>query len=150
VPASGAFGEGEVSVWAEWLNAKAADADVLLRYGKSNGWLDGQAAVLTRRYGLGRITYIGAVLDDKLIAAAAQWMAKTAEITPAFGPVPDGVEVCRRVGPNGSIFVLINFRAEKLSITLPHAMRSLLDQRDTTQVDLPQYGVAVLSDRQKS
>ena len=149
VPAQGLLGEGEATSWAERLQVNSADAQVLLRYGKSNGWLDDQAAVLTRRYGKGRITYIGAVLDDKVVAAAAQWMSKTAGITPAFGPVPDGVEVSRRVGPNGSVFVIINFRAEKQSVTLPHAMHSLLEQRDVTQLDLPQYGVAILSDHQK-
>ena len=46
-PVSGAWGSGEVSVWAEQLKASAADAEVLLRFGKSNGWLDGQPAVIT-------------------------------------------------------------------------------------------------------
>jgi beta-galactosidase len=149
VPASGALGEGEVSVWAERLQPYAADAQVLLKYGRSNGWLDGHAAILTRNYGRGRITSIGAVLDDKLTEGAAQWMAKTAGITPVFGPVPDGIEVSRRVGPGGAVFVLINFRAEKQSVALPRPMLSLLDQHDVTQLELPQYGVAVLADKHK-
>lgn len=146
VPASGTLGDGELSVWAEWLKTTSADAEVLLRYGHSNGWLDGQPAVVTRRYGKGRITYIGAVLNDKLVAAAAQWMAKSSDITSAFGPVPDGIEASRRVGPNSAVYVLINWGAEKQSVALPHAMKSLLEQREVAQVDLPQYGVAVLSD----
>lgn len=144
VPVSGSLGEGEASIWAEWLTATSPDAEVLLRYGQSNGWLDGQPAMVTRPYGKGHITYIGAVLSDKLVEAAAQWMSKLSGITPAFGPVPDGIEASRRVGPNGSVYVLINFRAEKQRAILPHAMQSLLDQRQVTQVDLPQYGVAVL------
>ena len=146
VPATGAFGDGEVSVWAERLKVTSPHAQVLLLYGKSNGWLDGQPAVLTRRYGRGRITYIGAVLNDHLMAAAAQWLAKSAEIAPALGPVPDGIEVNRRVGPNGSVFVLVNFRAQTQNVTLPRAMQSLFDQREVTQLQLPQYAVAVLSD----
>jgi beta-galactosidase len=147
VPASGALGEGEVSVWAELLKTNAADAEVLLRYGHSNGWLDGQAAIITRRYGRGRITYIGGVLDDKLMQAAAAWMAKVSEVAPAFGPVPDGIEVDRRVGPNGNLDVLINWSAGTLDVSLPHSMKSLLDQKDVSKVALPQYGVAVLSER---
>lgn len=147
LPVSGSLGDGDVSIWAEWLKTTSPDTEVLLRYGHSNGWLDGQPAVITRRYGKGRITYIGAVLNDKLVEAAAKWMAKSSAITPAFGSVPDGIEASRRVGPNGSVYVLINFRAEKQSVALPHAMQSLLDKRQVTQVDLPQYGVAVLSDR---
>jgi beta-galactosidase len=146
VPATGPLGTGEVSLWAEKLKATSPDAEVLLRYGKSNGWLDGQPSVVTKPYGRGRITYIGAVLDEKLVAAAAEWMAKTSEITPVFGPVPDGIEASRRVGPGGSVFVLINFSSENRTVTLPHSMRSLLDARDATSVDLPRYGVAVLFD----
>jgi len=31
---------------------------------------------LTRVYGKGRITYVGSLLDEKLMAAAAQWMTQ--------------------------------------------------------------------------
>jgi beta-galactosidase len=149
VPATGPLGTGEVSLWAEKLKATSPDAEVLLRYGKSNGWLDGQPSVVTKPYGRGRITYIGAVLDEKLVAAAAEWMAKTSEITPVFGPVPDGIEASRRAGPDGSVFVLINFSPENRTVILPHSMRSLLDKRDAISVDLPRYGVAVLLDHNK-
>jgi beta-galactosidase len=81
--------------------------------------------------------------------AAAEWMTKTSEVTPAFGPVPDGVEVSRRIGPNGAVYVLINWRAEKRSVTLPHSMKSMLEQKGVTQIELPQYGVAALSDTVK-
>ena len=146
IPASGSLGTGEVSVWAEFLKTTPPDAEVLLRYGKSNGWLDEQPAIVTRKYGRGRITYIGGVLSDGLVGAAAQWMTKSSGISPAFGRVPDGIEVCRRIGPRGAVYVLINFGGEKRSVTLPHAMQSLLEQREVSQVELPQYGVAVLAD----
>jgi beta-galactosidase len=105
--------------------------------------------VITRAYGRGRITYIGAVLDEKLVAAAMQWMAKTGEITAAFGPVPDGIEASRRVGTAGSVFVLINLSPEKQKVTLPQSMRSLLEVCDVTQVELRQYDLAVLFDQSK-
>ena len=75
-PVSGAWGNGEASIWAEQLKSQAPGDEVLLKYGKSNGWLDDQPAVITRAYGKGRITYVGAVLDDKLMAAAAEWMTQ--------------------------------------------------------------------------
>jgi beta-galactosidase len=149
IPASGTLGSGEVSVWAEFLKPGVTDAEVLLRYGKSNGWLDDQPAMVTRKVGRGRITYIGGVFSDGLVAAAAQWMAKSSGVTPAFGPVPDGIEASRRVGPNGSVFVLINFGADTMAIVLPREMQSLLEQRKAKQVELRQYGVAVLTDAQK-
>jgi beta-galactosidase len=149
VPVNGSLGEGEVSVWAERLKTTASDAEVLLRYGPSNGWLDGQPAVVTRHYGRGHITYIGGVLDDKLMQAAAEWMTKFSQVKPVFGSVPDGIEVSRRIGPNGPVFVLINWRVEKQAVTLPRSMKLLLEQKEVTQIELPQYGVAVLSDQAK-
>ena len=149
IPASGRLGAGEAMVWAEWLKATAADAQVLLRYGTSNGWLDGQPCVITRHYGQGQITYVGAVLDEKLMSSTAEWLAKNSGIAPVFGPVPDGIEVSRRVKNGSAVFVLINFQKEKKNVPLPRAMRSLLDQKEVTSVDLAQYGVAVLLDPSK-
>jgi beta-galactosidase len=138
-------GDGHASVWAEWLRPSASDVDVRLRYGTANGWLDGQPAVVTRRYGAGRLTYIGAVLDDTLLARTVRWMARG--IAPVFGPVPDGVEVSRRVGPGGRVYVLINFASRPRTVALPRVMRSVLDGATTRSVRLATYGVAVLSEQ---
>jgi beta-galactosidase len=148
-PVNGTLGDGEASVWAEWLKSTGADAEVLLRYGVSNGWLDGQPCVITRRYGKGQITYVGAVLDDKLMTATAEWLVKKSGVTPVFGPVPDGIEVSRRVNNGSAVFVLINFKKKKQIVSLPRMMRSFLDQKDINSIDLPQYGVAVLLDQGK-
>jgi beta-galactosidase len=145
-PVSGSWGAGETSVWAEQLKAAAPDAEVLLKYGVANGWLDGQPAALTRLYGKGRITYIGAILDDKLMATAAQWMAQKSGVTPVFGPVPDGVDVSRRKGPGKQVFVVINFTQESQHVALPHQMRALLEGVQESTMELPSYGVEVLLD----
>jgi hypothetical protein len=47
---------------------------------------------------------------------------------------------------HGQVFLLINFNAGSQRVTLPRAMRSLLDARETSAIDLPRYGVAVLLD----
>jgi beta-galactosidase len=145
-PVSGTWGSGDVSLWAEQLKAAAPDAEVLLRYGQSNGWLDGQPAAITRPHGKGRITYVGGVFDEKVVSAAAEWMIQKSGLTPVFGPAPDGVEVSRRVGGGKQVFVLINLKAEKQKVPLPRTMKSLLDARDVDSVDLGQYGVALLLD----
>jgi beta-galactosidase len=146
VPLSGDWGTGMDAIWAEQLRTLAPDAQVLLRYGKSNGWLDDQPAAVTRAYGKGRITYIGAVLDDKLMDAAAAWMVKTSSVTPVFGPVPDGVEVSRRAGNGKQVYVLINFAPEARTVQLPRPMKRLLGQGDS--IVLPTYGVEVLAENQ--
>jgi beta-galactosidase len=144
VPITGSLGTGSGSIWAEQLRSGTPGAEVLLKYGKSNGWLDGQPAAITRPYGKGRITYIGAVLDDKLMASASEWMIKKSNVSPAFGPVPDGVEVSRRRGAAKDVFVLINYAQENRQVTLPHPMKALLVNREVEKVDLPPYGVEIL------
>ncbi len=146
VPVSGTWGTGEASVWAEQLGSLASDTKVLLSYGKSNGWLDDQAAVVTRSYGKGRITYVAAVLDEKLMAAAAEWMLQDSGVRPVFGAVPEGVEVSRRRSAGKDIFVLINTSQEARSVTLPHKMKLLLGGKDGSIVALGPYGVEVLLD----
>jgi beta-galactosidase len=119
---------------------------VLLRYGKANGWLDDQPAVLTRSWGKGRITYIGAVLDEKLMAAAAQWMVEKSGVKPALGPVPDGIEVCPRGGGGKQLYILIDFSPESRHVVLPRPMKQLLAGKEGKTLDLPPYGVEVLLD----
>jgi beta-galactosidase len=146
IPVSGSLGPGEASVWAEQLNAGAANVEVLLRYGASNGWLDGQPAVVTRAYGKGRITYVGAILDDKLMAKAAEWMNSQSGITTAFGPLPEGIELNRRVGEGKQVFVLLNFSTQTRKIALPRPMKSVLEGGQVENINLGSYAVAVLLD----
>ncbi len=142
VPLSGTWGSGEASIWAEQLKSQAPGGEVLLTYGKSNGWLDDQPAVVTKSFGKGRITYIGAILDENLMAKAAEWMTQRSGVTPVFGPVPDGVEVSRRVGAGKQVFVLVNYAGENRRVALPHAMKLILDGKQADTVDLPPYRVA--------
>jgi beta-galactosidase len=146
VPVAGEWGNGQATLWAEQMNASSADTHVLMHYGKSNGWLDDQGAVLSRSYGKGQITYIGAVLDDKLTASAIDWMIKQSGVSPAFGPVPDGVEVSRRSSDHQQVFVLINFTKDNQHITLPRSMKAWLHQGTTDSVELTPYGVEVLTE----
>jgi beta-galactosidase len=145
VPVTGNWGSGECPLWAELLSTKDSATEVLMRYGKSNGWLDGQPAAITRKVGNGRITYIGAWLDPKTMAAAAKWMIDTSEVKPALGPVPAGVEVSARHGALGVVYILINFSAAPQRISLPAHMTDVLEGGSKQSLTLPQYGVAVLS-----
>ncbi len=146
-PISGQWGEGQATIWAEQMKAMSPETQVVMKYGAANGWLDDQPAVLSRTYGKGRITYIGTILDDKLMAAAANWMAQQSGITPVFGPVPDGIEVSRREGAGKQVFILINFKRETQRVTLPHPMDVVLGSADGGTLEIPAYGVEVLLDR---
>jgi len=145
-PVSGAWGSGQTSVWAEQLRKPDPDAEVLMTYGSSNGWLDGQPAAVSHAYGKGRITYIGAVLDDKIMAEAAEWMMKKSGAAPASISVPDGVEVSRRTADGRNVFVLVNFARTPQHVALSHPMKALLEHKQEGAVDLPAYGVEILVD----
>ena len=145
VPVSGSLGDGHAALWAELLSARQSDVEVPLKFAKSNGWLDDQPAIVSRKVGKGRITYVGAVLDDALLAKLAQWIATASDLHSAFGPVPDGVEVAERSGEGKNVFILINLSGADQNIRLPKPMHRVLASGDAvTSVSLPRYGVEVL------
>ncbi|HUX28148.1 MAG TPA: beta-galactosidase trimerization domain-containing protein, partial [Terracidiphilus sp.] len=147
VPLSGTLGAGTAALWAEQLSTRDDGDEVLLRYGKSNGWLDGQAAVISRRLGKGRITYLGAVLDPDLMRRVVQWATDGAQLKAEFGPTPESVEVCRRVGKDRTVFILINHGGRPTNVTLPGAMRDVLREgRSVDSVALGPQAVSVLEE----
>lgn len=145
VPLSGKWGPSKGTLWAELLGTHASDVEVLERYGKSNGWLDGQPAAITRKVGKGRITYIGAWLDEAGMAAAAKWMTGVSGVKPALGPVHAGVEVYPRHGDHGVVYILVNFANTAQTVALPRLMKDVLEGSSKQSITLPVYGVAVLS-----
>ena len=145
VPTEGQFGTGESPFWAELLSTKDKDTEVLMRYGKSNGWLDGQPAAITRKIGKGRITYIGAWLDPKTMVSAVKWMATTSGVYTPLPNVPAGVEASVRQGTHGTVYILVNLSKQAQTISLPNPMSDVLEGGSKLVVNLPVYGVAVLT-----
>jgi beta-galactosidase len=145
VPVSGTLGSGTANIWAEQLQVESPDTKVLMRYGKSNGWLDNQPAVITRQVGKGTITYVGAWLDPQLMSSLTASLLHESGVEPILANVPKGVEVCRRSGHGKSVLILINHNTTEEQVTLPKPMRELIDTPATvSSVTLPKYGVAVL------
>lgn len=147
VPVGGKPGAGTADIWAETLSSASPDTNVLLRYGASNGWLDYQAAVLEREVGKGSITYIGAWLDPELMSGLTTSWLRRAGVQPIVPNTPEGVEVCERTGAGKTVLILINHSTEPKHIALPGEMTDLLaaDGGRVSSVDLPKYGVAVLT-----
>jgi hypothetical protein len=71
-------------------------------------------------------------------------MVQKSGVVPALGPVPDGMEVCRRKGARGSVFDVINFLQTPQHVALPRAMKALQGGADVSSIDLAAYGVEVL------
>ena len=143
VPLSGVWGSSESKVWAEQLGNLGPDTKVLMTYGASNGWLDGQPAVVTRKAGKGSITYFGATLDAAAMQHAADWMLGESGLAPVLPDVPAGVDVAIRSGSGKRLLLLTNYNTEPANIVLPSAMEELLSGQKVLKITLPQYGVAV-------
>jgi beta-galactosidase len=142
VPVANEQTSGTATIWAEQLSTTSPETKILLRYGKSNGWLDNQPAAITRPVGKGSITYIGALLDAKLLAATlAPFEPKS---TPLFQLLPTNVELCRRTAANREILILINHSNEPTTVTPLTPVHDILNNTTPTTINLPAQGVAVL------
>ena len=147
VPIIAGSANGTANIWAEQLSVQSPETQVMAKYGKSNGWLDDQPAVITRAVGKGRITYVGAWLDPATLDLLTSHVLDHAGVRPILPGVPEGVEVCRRSGDGKTVLILINHNTGEEHVSLPTAMRDLIGSQGTavTAVDLPGYGVAVLA-----
>jgi beta-galactosidase len=146
VPVSAGTDSGTADIWAETLTATSPETKVMMRYGASNGWLDGQPAVLAREVGQGSVTYVGAWLDPKLMSGlTASWLQQ-AGVQPLIPDTPKGVEVCERSGNGKTVLILINHTTIVQRIILPGEMTDLFGAQGirVAAVDLPKYGIAVL------
>jgi len=144
VPIDGEWGSGENRMWAEQLSVNSPETKTLMRYGKSNGWLDGQPAAVTRSVGKGSITYIGTGLEGGTMKAAATWMMKKASLDPIMSDLPDGVDLAIRSGNGKRVYIFTNYGTSACTISLPSTMEDVLVGGSVSSVTLPQYGVAVL------
>ena len=144
VPVNGDWGTGDSTVWAEQLETTSPETKVVMRYGKSNGWLDGQPAAVTRRVGKGSITYVGAALDEATGKAAAAWMMRESGAEVVLPGVPAGVDVAVREGGGKRVVILTNYSEGPQTVALPGAMTDVLAGGRVQSVTLERYGVAVL------
>lgn len=127
VSVTGELGNGTASIWAEYLTPHADGVEVPLRYVKANGWLDGQPALVTRRAGAGRISYLGAWLDDVIMRRVTDWALRQAAV--ASPNPPEGLEVCRRTGEGRELLIAINHRSELCTLPLAGRWESVLTRQ---------------------
>lgn len=146
VAMTGAIGPGRAEIWAEYLSIESPDVRVLLSYGTSNGWLDGQPGVVTRTYGNGQLAYVGAWPDKPTLRAILDWALQKALVRAPLGRPPENVEICRRVKDDREVFVVINHGQTPATLSIPHPMRAVLtSQVFTGSIPLPANDVLILS-----
>jgi len=146
VPVTGKWFSGSSRLWAERLKVcNDPRTQVIARYGTSNGWLDGQAAVTSHLYGKGCVYFIGAYLDEASQQLLLDRIAQASGIRPAL-ETPVGVEARKRVNARGEeIFIVINHERKEHLVHLPWPGREHLSGQRVSELKLEVYGVAVIS-----
>jgi beta-galactosidase len=147
VPVLGNWFSGQATLWAERLRVRdEKHTSPAAKYGPSNGWLDDQLAITVRACGRGLVYYVGAYLDEAAQQALMDRILATASIKPTLSS-PPGVEVCRRVRPDGAaVWIVINHTRAEQVVALPWPARDHLSGHEVqTELSLPAYGVAVLT-----
>ncbi len=147
VPVSGEWFTGTSRLWAERLKVRdEAGTEVIARYGKSNGWLDGHPAVTVHSHGKGRAYLIGAYLDEVSQQSLLDRIAAAAGVQPVM-ETPAGVEACKRVNAEGGeVFIIVNHEWAEQPVVLPWpAHEHLSGQSVRNELRLAPYGVAILT-----
>jgi beta-galactosidase len=160
VPIKGSLFEGHADLWAEKLKLTGKFILPMGKYQESNGWLDGSAAITVTGVsgGMGLTYYVGAYLDDvsqqifvdRLILNAHLVAIKTpAEIEVRIRKKPVGTKDESNALPiakEEEIYFVINHAPHPSTIWLPWlAFDHLTDQVIDAELNLPPYGVAVLT-----
>jgi len=146
VPIEGNLLKGASKQWAERL--KLLDQQLAIpvsRYGKSNGWLDGQVAMAAHPYGRGMVYTVGVYLNEEAQQTFVDHVLQTAGVRGMKSP--EGVEVSTRVDPAGrAIYIVINHTAAErnLSLVWP-ALEHLTGQTVQNELILMPYGIAILT-----
>lgn len=146
VPVVGNWFTGQSRLWAERL-ALVGDqkANVIARYGPSNGWLNERIAITVRSYGKGLVYYVGAYLDADAQKSLLARTLKTAAVT-TIATAP-GIEICVRQRPDGEkVYIVINHTSEKRVMHMPWPFYDHLSQAQfPAEVEMVPYGVAVMT-----
>lgn len=137
---------GFARLWAERLRPLDPATETLACYGRSNGWLDDRPAVTVRRWGDGRVYFVGACLDDGLQDLLLARVAADAGLRPVL-ETPPGVEATRRVDDSGrEAIVVINHDRERALVWLSGPYWDHLAGRAVDDsIELEPYGVALLT-----
>lgn len=140
---------GESRVWAERLRPLGNDTQVLAQFGIGNGWLDDGPAVTLHPAGShgGQVVMVGAWFNNELQSDLTDWVLGLANVTPAPLKAPQGVEVARRVGPEGrAVTCVINHNREEVRVPLPSPCQDLLTgETFDGWLSLSPYGVRIFA-----
>lgn len=132
---------GTASIWAEEIRPTASDVQVLASYDNPGGWLDGKPALVSRRVGKGRITYLGAWLEPAAMAQLADRLIAEAKLQPLVPDAHPDLEISERAGAGKRVLIVINHGTQARPLTPPSG--ATLAQGDWKDGQIAAHGVAL-------
>jgi beta-galactosidase len=134
--------KGVAHIWAERLRIRENDVQVLARFGSKSGWLAGQPAVTTRRFGKGSISVLGAWFKPRLLDRIIGKLLKLSKIQSVA--TTNGVEYAVRQGGGSSAVFLINHSKNPVIAQVPSGTELLTSKPSRGTWKLGPRGVAVI------
>jgi beta-galactosidase len=132
---------GTASIWAEEIKPLMRDVEILATYDNPNGWLDGKPALVTRKVGKGRITYLGAWLDPMAMQQLADRLLGEAKVQPIIADAHPDLEISERAGKGRRLLIVINHGKEARPLTPPPGAK--LAQGQWADGQIAPHGVAL-------
>ncbi len=127
---NGELGRGTAQIWGEWLLPELPDTETPLRYGHGHSWLENQAAMVSRREGQGRITYLGTWPDQALMDAVIAWCHQKTPLGQALLKLPASVEFSRLRTATDEVVIAINHGTSAYSLPLDQHWLVLMGARE--------------------
>lgn len=134
---------GTASIWAEDIKPLASDVEILATYDNPGGWLDGKPALVTRKVGKGRFTYLGAWLEPAAMQQLAARLLSEAKVQPLVPDAHPDLEVSERAGGGKRLLIVINHGKEIRPLTPPTA--AILAQGQWQNGQIAPHGIALFA-----
>lgn len=143
IPVGGKLFQGSALLWAERLRLLGQRfTTVMAHYGVSNGWLDGQPAIVVNPVEGGFVYIVGTWLDSESQQTLVNQILASSLLKPFDAPAP--VEVRTRVRQDGTaLYFVINHSREPQVIALPWPAVDHVGGQQFSQGNLTLYPYAV-------
>lgn len=128
-------------LWAEVIHLEGAKTLATF----AGGFYSGNPAITQHSFGQGTAYYVGTRLE----AAGLDWLLRLATQQAGVKPVlqtAPGVEAIRRVGPKGSLLVLLNHGDQAVEVELESPARPLSSEQKSQRVRLESKQVVFLQE----
>lgn len=127
------------------LLSPAEGAEILGTW--SNRFANGQAAIVSRQVGKGRVVYLGAYLTESLVSTLLVDLIAKAGVEPLLPNLPEGVEVSLRKSDDAKLLFILNTKNEPARLSgIPAGIPLVADAPVNEGVlILPAYGCVILA-----